>query len=302
MTNPSRLACSNCNYNLTGIDLSGLCPECGTKIINNCFKCEYNLEGLDPSELCPECGLPIEHSIGRGAIALADDDYLKKLHKGVFFIQTAIILMVLQAMFGGIIGATAALATGTNQLDLMIQIGLQVISVAVSLLYLIGWFKFSTECPLQGMFYTGSTARKLVRITVVASLIIVVVQLATNIMFTLSPATDLYVMLLGITSLAWFGIFIIRFFSELFYVRWMAPLLMNKRVHKRTTTLLWMGPILVVSAILTFFMAFLISLMAGLLMLIIALSALIMLIMYWNMLDWIRKDLKAIRLSNAHNS
>jgi hypothetical protein len=302
MTIHSNIACANCNYNLTGIDLAGLCPECGTKIINNCFKCDYNLEGLDPSELCPECGLPIEHSIGRGAIALADDDYLKKLHKGVFFIQTAIIFMVLQAMFGGIIGATAAMGTGTNQLDLFIQIGLQVVSLAVSLLYLIGWFKFSTACPLQGMFYTGSTTRKLVRFTVIASLIIVVLQLVSNIMFTISPNSGLFIMLIGIASIAWFVIFVIRFFAELFYVRWMAPLLMNKRVHKRTTTLLWMGPILFVSAIISGFMAIFISLMAGLLMLIIALSALVMLVMYWNMLDWIRKDLKAIRQSSLEST
>ncbi|MFK7759071.1 MAG: hypothetical protein AB8C13_03885 [Phycisphaerales bacterium] len=305
MNDHSHIACAECNYNLMGIDLAGLCPECGTKIINNCFRCDYDLNGLDPKELCPECGLPIEHSIGRGAIAIADDDYLKKLHTGVFLVQTAIIIIVAQAIFGGLFGYLAATTATFSGLELVFDIAAQVVSLGASLMYLVGWYKFSTPCPLQGMFYTGSKARKLVRVTVVIAFCFALLQLIAQFSVAYAPNIQTAFVFIYIVLIGSYLVIFVRFIAEIMYVRWMAPLLKNKRVHKRATVLLWMGPIIIgaglVAGIMTIFagiMTIFIGFFTGILLLGVALAALVALIMYWNMLDWIRKDLKSIRQSN----
>lgn len=269
--------CHKCNYNLTGLDPHGNCPECGSSIIQTCFQCDYELVGLDPSGPCPECGFPIEGSIGRGQLSTADPAYLAKLHKGVFWIQTAIILMVLQfiGMFfiGTMTGIGGAGVGAANTINLISPI----LSVAFSVMLLIGWWMFSTPNPDTSDRYSGDDARKLVRIMILISAALTVIQLPFAYL-SQSGQLDLILLIAGGLSILGLIVFAVRFFAEMFYIKWMAPLLRNKKVYNRARMMMWLGPVLCTVGLL-----------------LIGLGPLIALVLYWNMLDWIRKDIKAIR-------
>ena len=275
----THISCSHCDYDLTGLDLQGTCPECGESIISTCFGCDYDLTGLDHSGVCPECGFLIEGSIGRGELAGADPSYLEKLHKGVFIVQVAIIVWILNIFAGFILGAING-ASG-NPLPASVTIGLAVVLFAVTTAFIIGWWLFSTTEQAYTGSYGGNKERKLVRFILIIAfafaLINAVVSFLPQSIYD-NPIFLIFVLIFFAISL---GVTVVRFFAEMLYIKWMAPLMRNKKIYNRAKLLMWLGPVL-----MTF----------GLLL--IGLGPLIALVMYWNMLDWIRKDLKAIRQHN----
>lgn len=238
-----------------------------------CFRCEYDISGIDHASVCPECGLPVGVSVGESLLSECDPTYLRSLHSGVFLIQTAIIILMLNAManiganiFTGIQGAAQSPAV----LWLFSIIGL-----AATVMLLMGWWRFSAPNPQHdGGRYDGGEARRYVRVLLFVALVIAVLQLIT---LFLPPVglVGLFVVALGLIGLA---TGVARFFCEMYYVRWVAPLIPSRRVYRRAKLLMWLGPVLMTVGLL-----------------LIGLGPLIALVMYWNMFDWIRKDLKRIR-------
>jgi len=272
----THITCSHCDYDLTGIDLQGLCPECGESIITNCFQCDYDLAGLDHSGVCPECGFSIEGSIGRGELAKADPQYLAALHKGVFIIQAVIIVTVITVLIGMFGGIAAALMGGINIgiSQRAVDIIATIISLAFAIATFFGWWLFSTEDPAYSGSYDGSSARKLIRIMVVLG----IVTTAINLVLDFFPDGDVLAFVIIGIALIGVVVSVVRFFAAMVYIKWMAPLMRNKKVYNRAKLLMWLGPVLMTVGIL-----------------LLGLGPLIALVLYWNMLDWIRKDLKSIR-------
>jgi hypothetical protein len=69
-----------------------------------------------------------------------------------------------------------------------------------------------------------------------------------------------------------------QFFAAMLYIKWLATRLPSPRAEKRAKLMLWLGPVLYTGGLL-----------------LVGLGPLIALIMYYNLLEWVRKDLKAIR-------
>ena len=83
------------------------------------------------------------------------------------------------------------------------------------------------------------------------------------------------------------------FIAGMFYLRWLAPRAPNQRVRARAGVLMWCG--VVHAILLVLFVADLNgpgSPGAALLMLILFFAPLILLMMYYNMFEWLRKDLE----------
>jgi hypothetical protein len=86
-------------------------------------------------------------------------------------------------------------------------------------------------------------------------------------------------MLLGIVvTLLSLGASATSYFASMLYVRWLAPRIPNVNAYKRSRKMMWAGPLLMT---------------VGLLLL--GLGPLIALVLYYNLFEWIRKDLKRIR-------
>ena len=79
----------------------------------------------------------------------------------------------------------------------------------------------------------------------------------------------------ALAGVAW----IVLYFAAMRYLRWLAPRLLNQRVHDRARLLTWLGPLLHVFGC--------------------GIGQLVGLVLYYNLLEWVRKDLKAIRKATA---
>jgi hypothetical protein len=242
----------------------------------NCFRCDYDLTSLAPDQRCPECALPVEASLGHLLMRSVDPWYLAKLHKGVFTVQAAIIAMILVGFVN--VGITVAMG---NNMPISVEIAMSIVNTGLSFVMLYGWWLFSEPHPDYEGTHDGSDARRVVRILLIVSAIVSVISTVLYLFMSQKPSSVLVgaMVLLGVVSLL---ITIAYYIFQMLYIRWMATLLSNRKVYDRAKRLLWLGPLLMTVGLL-----------------LIGLGPIIALVLYWNMLDWIRKDLKAIRAEPA---
>ena len=261
-----------------------------------CRGCGYDLKGLAPDGVCPECGMAIARSLAASdLLEYSSPEYVATLHKGTFIVLAAIIAMILCTfgMVGGAILGTAA-GMGTGGIETLFKLLLTLCAFASAY----GWWLLSSPDPASREGQRGEKARKVVRICTligaglgVAGFVLGLFVTATSFTFPggappggAQPGTgasaaaglaSIFGLLLAlINSIAG----VIAFFAQMLYVRWLAPRLPNEWVFRRAKLLLWLGPLLYTVG----------SLCLGL-------GPLVALVLYWNMLDRVRKDLKATR-------
>ncbi len=290
MSNQAASVCLKCDYDRGGIPHSAPCPECGAPppdaaVIDGrvaaatCVVCAYDLAGLPETANCPECGTAVERSLKGNQLIHAGPPYLATLHRGVVLVLTGWIIYVINIVFGIFGGAALTGAGGTSRLLFAV---LTLLGIASSVLILVGWWKLSTKDPGLVAIDTGDKPRRVVRAVVLINAVIIavstIVQLVQGI-GTISADIDL---LAGVLQIVAFFATIVGYIAQLLYTRWLAVRIPNTFVYKRAKRLLWLGPLLMTFGIL-----------------LIGLGPLIALVMYWNMLDKVRKDLKAIRAEQA---
>lgn len=251
-------------------------PECVVLPVQGvrCKQCGYDLSGLSEAGVCPECGLAVERSLTEDLLEFSAPAYLISLHRGVFLILTAIIVKVI-ILFAAIgFGFSVALSGGST---VFLEQGMNVLGFVSSLMLALGWWMFSAPDPAFAGTLDGSTSRKVVRVTTLitagVSIVLLPIQMMTLNTIT-GPMVVVSIVLGAISTIAWAT----GFFAAMLYLRWQAPRIPDWRVFKRSKTLMWLGPVLYTVGSLC-----------------IGLGPLIALVLYWNMLNWVRIDLREIR-------
>jgi hypothetical protein len=273
----AELRCGKCGYDRTGVTAESGCPECGAPSPRaTCIQCGYDLTGLPESGQCPECGTPVEHSLRGMLLRNSSPQYVGKLHRGVFLVVTVILLQLLI----GILAMAAAIIAGARggALPMWVQVLSQIVTLALSVVLLVGWWLFSEPDPRYTGADDGSTARKIVRATVAIYAASTLFSFAATFALTTTAGGTVVLGIAAIASIVGVLAWSVQYFASMLYVRWLAHRIPNEKTRRRAKLLLWLGPVL-----LTF----------GLLL--IGLGPLIALVLYWNLLDQVRKDLKAIR-------
>lgn len=253
-----------------------------------CIQCGYSLRGLDAQGNCPECGTPVERSMRGNLLIHSAPDYLKQLHQGVFLIQASIalsfvftILTIVVSFFtafgmgggGGGGGAGGAMVPGAG--GTAATVVLEWATSLTSIIGLWGWWLFSSPDPAFSGRDDGSQARQVVRITLVINAVVFFVSAVGSSVY-FGNAHPILVTLGLLSAVVW----AVSFFASMLYLRWLTPRVPHEKAYKRAKTLMWLGPLLFIVGAACFM-----------------LGPLVALVLYWNMLDWIRRDLKDLRVA-----
>lgn len=252
-----------------------------------CITCGYDLVGLTNDDQCPECGTPAANSTRGTMLIHSSPEHTARLHKGVFIIQAAIITAIIATVLLLIVGLAVAFTSAV--LSTGAQIAGQVIQTGAWAAVLYGWWLFSEPDPHYTGKDAGDGSRKFVRVTVIIQAAVTAIAFVVGLGQIGSgslTATSLSVwdilafvmMLIGLASqVAWF-------IASMLYLKWLGARLPDARVVKRAGLLVWLGPVLSTVGAL------------------ILVGPLIALVLYYNLLDWVRKDLRAIRAEQSVES
>jgi hypothetical protein len=245
-----------------------------------CLKCGYTLAGLPTDGRCPECSAPVAESIRGPLLVYSSREYVASLHKGVFLILAAIIGQILLLIAAIAIGFASAATTGGKGGGGGDAVGivLALVGVGLAIASLVGWWLFSAPDPALSIGETGASARRVVRGALIAQLAFTLLELG----FDFAPPTGGAVgvaMFVGVLSLL---VTAVKFFASMRYLKWLAPRLPDEKVAKKSQTYMWLLPLLTTVGVI-----------------LLGLGPIIALVLYWNLLDSIRKQLKAIRLQQG---
>ena len=289
MADPTHINCPSCNYNLVGIDLAGLCPECGYHILEKCFWCDYDLTNTSPNDNCPECGVPAINSIGDGILATTPDALLASIYKGFKLASMLIPVSVLWLMVMPLIMMPFIMMASEPFNYWFILFFL--VSKVLILAMIFGWWKLAAPIPGLPKTINGSSPRKLLNAALITFAAILTISIPISFIPTNpDPAAPPELINHIYTGLFFAGLLslIVLYFAQLWYMQWFTKLTKNKMMHKRAKYMVWFAP-LIVSA------GFLLLLFAGGPRSYLALVLFITLALYWNLLNRTRKDLKSIR-------
>ncbi len=260
-----------------------ICVECGRSLIPNCIICGYDLSGLPISGTCPECGTAIERSYRPDRLINRSIRYLEQLRMGLSFVLNAILVSII-LMVLSIVGQIAIKTSGssmmtTNGLNLLTQIG----STLVSFASLYGWWKISTPDAQSQTRDMDSKPRQILRLSVIvlACSYVLSTLLSFGFYSGVTPTMNALGSPLGIvllvnslvSTVAW----IAKFFAAMLYVRWLASLVPDESLADKAKRFMWLGPVLYTVGTLC-----------------IGLGPLIALVLYWNMLYYLKKHIVRI--------
>lgn len=283
----TNLTCTGCGYLLDGLNLRENCPECGKRIVNDCFWCEYDLSDTAPDSNCPECGVPVTASIGHGVLASVPVEKLSRIHSGMKQV-TMFILLYIVAVIGSVITLIWLSGNGApNSTIYYSVIGTALITNGTLLVILLGWWKISIpidELPRTlDVLQLRSFLRIMLVIVIVHTILTVINALIPQNFDPLAPTTAQDI-ITGILNLIGLLLYLIAFIAQVRYIGWIAKLVGNTKMYKRSKHFVWSGPVVAVLGSIFMFI-----------------GPLIVLIVYWNMIEYTRRDLKKVIISTERN-
>lgn len=252
-----------------------------------CIKCAYPLVGLAPDGQCPECGTSIELSLREPTLANADPAYLLTLRSGLSFVLNGILLLIVTTITFTVL-ALALTSTG-NAVTLVLEGAL----IIVSGIILFGYWKFTTPDPSQVALETTRSARATIRLVVAAQAVIAVAGFILELIGTSlstppapgapGPTLNLAEILSNVLMVIGVVFWVIQFFAVMRYTRWLATRVPDFLIVKRAKGYMWFLPLIYVLGAAC-----------------VGLGPLFALILYWNLLDRLRKHVKSIIKDGVH--
>jgi hypothetical protein len=259
-----------------------------------CYKCGYSLRGIATTGVCPECGTPVADSLRGVLLQYASPEYLAALLKGHSLVLNGILLMIIATIATVCVaagaGAAAGAAGGGNVVGL-VGVLVPAVQLAVAVMIFFGYLKLTEPDPR----FTGADSpdgpRKWVRIAAIASIVCSLLGfLVAGAGFfaggglgggapgaPVAAGAAIFGLLGIVVSVLGFVAFAVQFFAMMRYMRWLGTRVPDAWIMRRTKTYMWLLPVLQTVGVL-----------------LVGLGPLIALVLYWNLLDRMRKHLKSI--------
>ena len=263
-----------------------------------CMRCGYDLTGLASDGVCPECGTPVADSMRGNLLADRSPEYVRTLKRGLSLVLNGILLwfvvIFLTSVGTAFLGVSAG-ASGSAPPSFITSGWLTLFSGAINLgfsaMILFGYWLFTARDPGDPVRDGAPTARNVLRVAVIVqascdalSLLLtsIVAVLAGPQMLAgsaVSGSGGVYIMLIAVSSLLGlvsFAAFVTIFFSAMLYVKGMAHRLPDDKVRRQAKSRIIACPIWATVGFL------------------IIIGPLIALVLYWNLLNLVRTNLKRI--------
>jgi hypothetical protein len=242
-----------------------------------CIQCAYALVGLPDSGNCPECGTSIALSLRESTLTNATPEYQRTVLRGLSLVLNGILLMII-VIVAGFFSAMLAGAMGGAGGGAWIPLALQGVLLGVSAMILLGYYLYTTPDPGQVSMEATHSARTVVRITVVAQAALALVNLGIEALgYVSAVGQDLLGILSLVLGLVGMGLWAVQFFAVMRYTRWLGTRVPDFFVMRRTKLYMWLLPVLYIPGAL-----------------VVGIGPLVALVLYWNLLDRMRKHLKSI--------
>lgn len=293
------VACVNCQYPRDGLPTGGVCPECATEIRRSlmaagmdpaagvlgvvqgghtCVGCGYALAGLPVHGKCPECGTDVQRSLRGFLLQYASPEYIGSLHTGLRLVLWGILGKVVLMVTLFLAGSAGGGLPGFMAVLLPVMI---VADLLVSLVMAVGYWKVSEPDPqLQGM-ESPVTARVLLRVSTVIGAVCTVVTAPQALVAGTGGGVAGYGLLAAIMGLA--GLlgtlaWLVQAVAMLTQARFLGRRVPDRKIVDLAGRYRWVLPLI---SVLFFCVLFLGPLLA--------------IVLYWNLLDRLRKHVKMIQ-------
>lgn len=249
-----------------------------------CVKCSYNLRGLPIAGTCPECGALVSDSLRGFNLRFASPEYIAKVGRGLSFILNSILALVILMVLN--IGAAVATRGGSPELMLALQFG-QILITAAGLA---GYWWYTEPDPGYTGIEKPNSARQIVRIAVCIQAVALLMSTVVVIIGFSggggggggSAATPggAAMAVLGLFTIAFVVLnliaYVVQFVGTMRYTAWMFSRVPDADLAKKAKMYVWLLPLIYVVGM------------------IVLVGPLIALVMYWNLLDKLRKHVKSI--------
>jgi len=227
----------------------------------HCVVCGYSLSGLAETGVCPECGTAVALSFSDAQLVHSSPTYLRSLTDGLRFVLVGILVIValtvamMIAVFSGIAWAASLVSLGIT-------------AVWFGVLY--GWWKASEPDPGYTGVASGDKARGWLRNLLIAK----VATAGLSFVLSLIPGAELLLFLIGFVDLA---VMIAFYVVAMMYVMWLAPRIPDQKIYRRAKMYRWLLVVLVFPGVF------------------LLVGPLVSLVLYWNLLDRLRKAILPIQ-------
>jgi hypothetical protein len=194
-----------------------------------CRKCSYNLRGLSVEGLCPECGRAIGLSVVGDLLRYSDPNWLRTLRRGINLILLDIILVVLLLI------ASIALTAAGTAFTIRETTGSAIGFAIQGIFFLGGWFLTMPDPSGIGEDLYG-TSRKVIRVTL---LIGVTQPLVEFVKAAIGPSSVELRLGLDILDMAITLVGAIGHVAQLQYLRKLALRIPDRKLSDRARLVMW---------------------------------------------------------------
>lgn len=241
-----------------------------------CIRCAYALVGLPDNSACPECGTSIALSLRESTLTNATPEYQRTVLRGLSFVLNGILLLII-AIVATFFSTALAGAMGGGG-GAWIPLALQGVMLGVSAIIMLGYYWYTTPDPGQVSMEATNSARTVVRTTVIAQAALALINVCIEALgYVSAVGLQLLAILEIVLGLVGLVLWAVQFFAVMRYTRWLGTRVPDFYIMRRAKMYMWLLPVLYIPGSIVF-----------------GLGALIALVLYWNLLDRLRKHMKSI--------
>lgn len=231
---------------------SGLISATTTQTLlsdRRCVSCGYNLRGIAVAALCPECSRPVADSLRGELLQYADAAFIQKLLKGCNLIIWSWWAILIAGLAASVLGfAIPSIASQANATA-------DVVYAALSLTILLGYFLLTEPDPQLESEESPKSARRIVRSAAILSFVLELSSTALGVALSGNAmGGPMLSSALLVLDCVWTVGLIIQFFAMLSYLRWFANRVPDRHMQRLAKRYRWLLPVLSFTIILPLLM------------------------------------------------